>query len=300
MTSTAIVPATASAPMKSSYKRLGLGAILGGIVGACAGGPAGLAIGLAVGGGIGAATEPKGSAALSGEGSNLAGAVAANHVRVYREAMNSMREPAELRALADAFDQHGHKTFATMLRRRADTRELPPEAKKQRRDAFRAAMASDEPGKIVTLAAQFEGEASMGAANDLYDHARAVRAALMAGARAKPLDNAKMVEQFGDRLGKAIIHYGSESPQARSAATNFLRSRGVQPTEQALTDVIAAAKSEINAEQQTLPEPPPPAQPEETYVDVPGTQTSEVHPIPQPIGPGEPIGPIDANGGGAP
>lgn len=274
MTSTAIVPTTASASMKS-YKRLGFGAILGGLVGACAGGPVGLAIGLALGGGVGAATEPKGSGAPN---PNFAGAVAANHVRVYREAMTSMREPEELRSLADAFDQHGHKTFATMLRRRAATRELPPEEKKARRDAFRSAMASDEPGKIVTLAAQFEGEASMGAANDLYDHARAVRAALMAGARAKPLDNAKQVEQFGDRLGKAVIHYGVDSPQARSAAANFLRSRGVQPTEQAVNDVIAATKTEISAEQQTLPEPPP-AQPEETFIDLPGSQTSIETPI---------------------
>lgn len=270
MSSTAIVPATVSAPMK--IKRLSLGAILGGLVGACAGGPAGLAIGVVVGGGVGAATEPK-TLTVS---PTFSGAVAANHVKVYREAMTSMREPDELRALADAFDQHGHKTFATMLRRRAATRELPPEEKKTRRDAFRAAMASDEPGKIVTLAAQFEGEASMGAANDLYDHARAVRAALMAGARAKPVDNVRVVEQFGDRLGKAIIHFGADSPEARSAAANFLRSRGVQPTEEALKDVIAVSKSEIMAEQPqpTVHATPPAAPPEETYIDLSGSQTS--------------------------
>lgn len=279
--STAIVPVSTSMPVaKKSYKRLGLGAVLGGLVGACAGGPVGLAVGLVVGGGVGAATSPKASASTA----SFSGAVAANHVKVYRDAMSSMREPEELRTLANAFDQQGHKQFATMLRRRAATRELPPEEKKARREAFRSAMASDEPGKIVALAAAFEGEGSMGAANDLYDHARAVRAALMAGARAKPLDDARTVEQLGDRLGKAIIHYGSESVQARKAAANFLRARGTRPTEESVREIIAAAKAEIMAEgARPAHTPAPAAQPEETYIDLPGTQTSTETPVtPQP------------------
>lgn len=261
---------TASVAPKS-YKRLGFGALFGGIIGAAAAGPPGAIVGAALGGGVGAVTSPK---ATFGSG----GTVPVNHAKVYREAMTSMREPAELRTLADAFEQEGHRQFATMLRRRATTREMAPEEKKARRDAFRAAMSSDEPAKIIALASAFEGEGSIGAANDLYDHARAVRAALMAGARARPVDDLRMVEQLGDRLGKSVIHYGADSPQAASAAANFLRARGVQPTPEAVRDVLTATRTELMAENLPLPDPAPMPEPpdaaEPEIREMPGTQES--------------------------
>lgn len=288
-TSTAIVPASST---PSRGKRFGFGAIFGGILGALVGGPAGAVAGAALGGGIGAATGKSGASPASAA---FAGAIAANHARVYREAMTTAREPHELRTLADAFDKQGHRSFATMLRRRANLRDLPAEQKKARRDAFRAAMSSDDPGKIFQLASSFEGEAATGAANELYDHARAVRAATMAGARARPLGDMRTVEQLGDRLGKAIIHYGPESLQAKTAAANFLRARGVQPSDDAIRDVISVAHGEIasqqaeaqaaRAQRAVSPDAAPSSavgapnvsEDEGPIIDVPGTQSSVEH-----------------------
>jgi hypothetical protein len=182
-----------------------------------------------------------------------------------------------------------------MLRKRAGARELSPEGKRQRQEAFRAAMSSDDPAKILALAVEFEAEGSTKAADALRSHSAAVRAARLAGAQAKPVADGRIIADLGERLRKAIIHFGSESIQAQTAAATLLRAGGVNPDPTRVSEAVAAAKADIEAQ---APVPPPTspargmvspavgAEDDAPIKEMHGTQESTVTPIEPPTGEG--------------
>jgi ATP-dependent DNA ligase len=96
---------------------------------------------------------------------------------IFETAMRVLQDPDKLRQLADAYQKEGLKAQADLLRKRADLRELPPDVKEGRRDAFRKGMASTNIAEIEKLAAMFEKETATGAAKALRDHAKALKAA---------------------------------------------------------------------------------------------------------------------------
>jgi hypothetical protein len=100
----------------------------------------------------------------------------ANRRMIYEVALNS-KDPVVLRRLAKAFQAQGHKAEAIMLEKRAVLRELPPDVKKQRDEAYRKGLASTNPSGVRNLAAAFEHMGCSGAASKLREHAAALDAA---------------------------------------------------------------------------------------------------------------------------
>ena len=96
---------------------------------------------------------------------------------IFETALRVLEDPDKLRQLADAYDKEGLKAEAILLRKRADLREMPPDVKEGRRDAFRKGMASTNVADIEKLAEIFEKETATGAALALRNHAKAVKAA---------------------------------------------------------------------------------------------------------------------------
>lgn len=99
------------------------------------------------------------------------------HLVIFETAMTDLHHSGKLRELADAFDKYGAKTEAAILRKRAATRDLPKEVKKQRGDVFRQAMASKDPDVVESIALLFEQQACTGAARELYTRARSLHVA---------------------------------------------------------------------------------------------------------------------------
>lgn len=90
---------------------------------------------------------------------------------VFETALNEVKEPEKLRALAKAFRDQGLNVQADLLEKRAKLRELPPNIKAERRDAFRKGMASKDPNAVRRLAEVFDREGATGAANALRKYA---------------------------------------------------------------------------------------------------------------------------------
>lgn len=245
--SNAIVPQSPSKPVTGRTITL---AAVGGALGLVLFGPVGLALGAAAG----AAASKLGKPADHG-------VLTPARADVFGVAMESLRDPREFRMLADAFDRKGLGDQAEMLRRRAQLREEPAEVKERRREAFKAAMASDDPDKVEQVAAAFERRAATHAARRLRFHVRALRALHTSGQRflpAAPVPEATVAstvasvdapaassdedqEHFADALGKAVIAFGANSEQAFTAAKNLVMARGGQPTGEAITAAIGAA-----------------------------------------------------------
>jgi hypothetical protein len=95
---------------------------------------------------------------------------------IYEVALNS-KDPVVLRRLAKAFESQGHKAEAIMLEKRAALRELPPDVKRQRSEAYRKGLASTNPSGVRNLAAAFEHMGCSAAAARLREHAAALDAA---------------------------------------------------------------------------------------------------------------------------
>jgi hypothetical protein len=95
---------------------------------------------------------------------------------VYESALKSLKDPGQLRLLADAFEKQNFVAAAAMLRKRASLRELPAEVKGERRKIFRAAMASKDAPAVRELASRFEGDGATGAAECLRRHADTINA----------------------------------------------------------------------------------------------------------------------------
>lgn len=243
--------------------RTGVGAGIGALIGFICAGPPGAAIGLLVGGGV---------AHASNDGK---GVMTPKRQLIYTRALESVKAPADLKKLADAFAGEGLETEAMMLRRRAALRELPQETKEKRRAFFRKGMSSDNPDVIDQVASAFEGEGALDAAKALKDHSEAVRAAHLAGASTKPLPE-KSQQDFADKLAKALVHFGPESVQARAAAKNLVAARGKQPTDALVTEVIRLATASL----QVLPVPNPPPRRQQVTIDGrdPGTAQGDTAP----------------------
>lgn len=214
--------------------RTGVGAGIGALVGFMLGGPLGAGIGAVVGGSL-AHAAPK----------HQKGVLTPKRKLAYESAMTSMKDPADLVELAKSFDQVELRHHATMLRKRAALRALPPEAKEARRVAFREGMASDDPDGIEAIAEACRDSGALDAAAALSGHANAVRAARLAGANTRPLDE-RAVGEFADKLSKAVMHFGPESEQAQSAARNFVEARGEPATEENVAEAIQIAMEEVS------------------------------------------------------
>lgn len=95
----------------------------------------------------------------------------------YETAMKTLKDPAKLRQLADAFEKEGLKKEATMLRRRAGYIELPQEVKDKHRAVFEKAMASTNPEAIENIAKAFEAKGQTTVAGVLRNYAAGLKAA---------------------------------------------------------------------------------------------------------------------------
>lgn len=90
---------------------------------------------------------------------------------LFETALNEVKEPEKLRALAKAFRDQGLTVPADLLEKRAKLRELPPNIKAERRDVFRKGMSSKDPNAVRRLAEAFDREGATGAANALRKYA---------------------------------------------------------------------------------------------------------------------------------
>lgn len=97
--------------------------------------------------------------------------------KILDAALNTNKNPNELRKLADSFEKEGQRAAATLLRKRAKLRELPPEVKQKRRDIMRDALKSTNAKDVDKLAACFEEQGATGCAEMLRKHADAIRKA---------------------------------------------------------------------------------------------------------------------------
>lgn len=213
--------------------RTGVGAAIGAAIGFAFAGPMGAGIGAVIGGGVAHASD-----------GTTKGVLTPRRKVIYQRAMESIKDPTELKKLADAFAGEGLVGEASMLHKRAALRSLPHATREQRRTAFRKAMASDKPEVIDWIAKAFENEGAVDAAKALHDHAEAVRAAHLAGKSAKPLIGGSQTK-FADKLAKAIIHFGPRSAQAQQAAGNLVQARGKTPTGPLVAEVIRIASDAL-------------------------------------------------------
>lgn len=96
---------------------------------------------------------------------------------IYETAINEVKDPAKLRALAATFRSEGMTAEADMLEKRAALQELPPEVKAARKEAFRKGMASTDPVAINALADAFHSQGATGAAENLRTYAAGLTSA---------------------------------------------------------------------------------------------------------------------------
>lgn len=252
-------------------KKTGIGAAIGGLIGFICAGPMGAGIGALVGGGVAHASDQPNK-----------GVMTARRKVIYERAMESVKSPDDLNALANAFAGEGLDTEAEMLRKRAALRALPPETKEKRRAYFRKGMASDNPDTIDQVAAAFQGEGALDAAKALSDHADAVRAAHLAGKSTKPMAGGSQ-EQFADKLAKAIMHFGGGSQQAKTAAANLVRARGKQSTDILVAEVIKVAAKALDIKGPPTATAAPPAAVDNGDPGTAVQDTTEPQPMAEPL-----------------
>ncbi len=220
------------------------GSAIGAGLGFLFGGPAGAAIGALLGGGVAHSSSDA-----------QKGVMTPKRRLIFERAMERVKDPAQLESLAAAFHGEGFPGEASLLRKRAKLRSLDPGTKEKRRVAFRKAMACDNPDVILQIALAFQNEGAFDAAQTLRDHAEAVQAAHAAGKTCKPMVGGS-VEQFADKLSKAIHHFGPRSPQAASAAKNLILARGKQPTDDLVKNVLDIAAKALEVEAPKAKGPP--------------------------------------------
>ena len=107
--------------------------------------------------------------------------VAADRRAIYEATLNS-KDPIKLRKMAAVFRQQGCTVEADMLDKRVALAEATPEVKKERREAFRKGMRSQDPLKVRALADAFDEIGATGAAADLHRYASGLEDALRAEA----------------------------------------------------------------------------------------------------------------------
>lgn len=97
--------------------------------------------------------------------------------KIYENALKSKSmTPAQLRQLAEGFLKAGAKEEASLLKKRAKLREMPPEVHSARKQVMKAALKSTNISGIEGVAAAFEGEGATGCAAKLRAHAHSLKA----------------------------------------------------------------------------------------------------------------------------
>jgi hypothetical protein len=148
-----------------------VGAGGGAITGFLMGGPVGAAIGAGIG-------------FLGGKRFGHENAMTPERKRIFEEALRSLKDPIQLRKLADVYESEGLPEEADLLRKRAMLRELPADQKAERKKAFREAMKVGKDGSEVTpekiqtiekLAAAFYSQGATGNAAALRQHAAGLK-----------------------------------------------------------------------------------------------------------------------------
>jgi len=127
---------------------------------------------------------------------------------VYRNALEKLKDPEKMRALANEFTKFGLKAEASMLRRRAAWRGRSPELRQQHEDIFQRALASSNIDGILRVAAIFEEETATLKAARLRQHAKEVldkeKATAANAAKSQSLrvvKDAESVEATGTAVG---------------------------------------------------------------------------------------------------
>jgi hypothetical protein len=95
---------------------------------------------------------------------------------LHAAALTQVKDPDELRSLANQFDIWDLDDHALLLRKRAALRELPQELKYARADAFRKMMASRDVAHIHRVASAFQNEGATSAAANLRRYASGLSA----------------------------------------------------------------------------------------------------------------------------
>ena len=90
---------------------------------------------------------------------------------IYETALNTCKDPAKLRALAETYRSEGLTAEADMLCKRAALQELPQEVKDARKEVYRKAMESTNVNGILALARAYDEEGATGAAQNLRKYA---------------------------------------------------------------------------------------------------------------------------------
>ena len=96
--------------------------------------------------------------------------------KIFDAAIQSLPDPAKLRALADVFESEGLPKQADLLRKRAKLRELPKDVQQARKQVFIKTMSITDPDKVEEMATVFHGEGCIGAASVLNLYAQGLRA----------------------------------------------------------------------------------------------------------------------------
>ena len=144
------------------------------LVGTAGGATAGFFLGGPVGAALGAAIG-----FLGGKRYEVVKGMTPEQKKIYEEALKTLKDPTKLRKLADEFERNGFKDEADLLRKRAALRELPPEQKAIRREAFRKAISVGKDGKVTQeqidrvkkMAHTFHLQGATGNAAALLSHA---------------------------------------------------------------------------------------------------------------------------------
>jgi len=99
------------------------------------------------------------------------GTITPDRQAIFEAALNDLKDPAKLRAMAQVYRREGLEAYADLLEKRAALRELPDDVKDARKDAFQKGMSSDDPAAVAKLATAFEKEGATGAATALRKYA---------------------------------------------------------------------------------------------------------------------------------
>lgn len=99
------------------------------------------------------------------------GEMTPERMRIFTAAINgSLKDPAKLDQLADAFDKEQLSEHAKLLRQRAALKRLPKPVQKARQAVFRKAMQSKNKAAVLKLADEFDAQGATGAALKLRQY----------------------------------------------------------------------------------------------------------------------------------
>lgn len=128
------------------------------------------------------------------------GQVTPEREEVYLNAMEHLRDPLKLKAMAEAFEKEGLKLQGKMLRKRGEWRARNTTQRVAHEEVFQKAMQSDNPSAIIQVARAFEGMTATVKARKLYERANALREAQIPtrGRMAQPTQPAVQAEAVGD------------------------------------------------------------------------------------------------------